>query len=51
VATTAPASGAELDAELIGVVKRFGAVTAIDGVDLAVQRGEFLSLLGPSGCG
>src|SRR3954454_12159790 len=51
VTTTAPASGAELDAELIGVVKRFGAVTAIDGVDLAVQRGEFLSLLGPSGCG
>jgi spermidine/putrescine transport system ATP-binding protein len=51
VATTAPATGAELDAELIGVVKRFGAVTAVDGVDLAVQRGEFLSLLGPSGCG
>jgi ABC-type Fe3+/spermidine/putrescine transport system ATPase subunit len=42
---------AELDAELVGVVKRFGAVTAVDGVDLAVRRGEFLSLLGPSGCG
>jgi spermidine/putrescine transport system ATP-binding protein len=51
VATTALAGGAEVDAELIGVVKRFGAVTAIDGVDLAVRRGEFLSLLGPSGCG
>ena len=48
---TAEAPGAELDAELVGVVKRFGAVTAVDGVDLAVRRGEFLSLLGPSGCG
>jgi spermidine/putrescine ABC transporter ATP-binding subunit len=48
---TAEATGVELDAELVGVVKRFGAVTAVDGVDLAVRRGEFLSLLGPSGCG
>jgi spermidine/putrescine transport system ATP-binding protein len=48
---TAAAQGAELDAEFVGVVKRFGAVTAVDGVDLAVRRGEFLSLLGPSGCG
>jgi spermidine/putrescine transport system ATP-binding protein len=48
---TAESAGAEFDAELVGVVKRFGLVTAIDGVDLAVRRGEFLSLLGPSGCG
>ena len=48
---TPGAPEAELDAELVGVVKRFGAVTAVDGVDLAVRRGEFLSLLGPSGCG
>jgi spermidine/putrescine ABC transporter ATP-binding subunit len=48
---TAEEAGVEIDAELIGVVKRFGSVTAIDGVDLAVRRGEFLSLLGPSGCG
>ncbi len=48
---TPEAPGVELDAELVGVVKRFGAVTAVDGVDLAVRRGEFLSLLGPSGCG
>ena len=48
---TAVAAGADIDAELVGVVKRFGLVTAIDGVDLAVRRGEFLSLLGPSGCG
>jgi ABC-type Fe3+/spermidine/putrescine transport system ATPase subunit len=47
----ADSPGPELDAELVGVVKRFGPVTAVDGVDLAVRRGEFLSLLGPSGCG
>jgi iron(III) transport system ATP-binding protein len=33
------------------VVRRFGPRTAVDGVDLAVARGEFLALLGPSGCG
>jgi ABC-type Fe3+/spermidine/putrescine transport system ATPase subunit len=39
------------DVELRGVTKRFGAVTAVDALDLAVEHGEFLSLLGPSGCG
>jgi ABC-type Fe3+/spermidine/putrescine transport system ATPase subunit len=33
------------------VVKRFGAVNAVDGVSFAVQRGEIFTLLGPSGCG
>ncbi|MCK6452407.1 MAG: ABC transporter ATP-binding protein [Alphaproteobacteria bacterium] len=37
--------------EIQGLVKRYGSVAAVDGVDLAVERGEFLSLLGPSGCG
>ncbi|HEX3778394.1 MAG TPA: sn-glycerol-3-phosphate ABC transporter ATP-binding protein UgpC [Pseudonocardiaceae bacterium] len=31
--------------------KRFGSVTAVDGVTLDVNDGEFLVLLGPSGCG
>ncbi len=31
--------------------KSFGASLVLDGVDLAVARGEFVSLLGPSGCG
>src|SRR5439155_6898197 len=39
------------DVELRAVTKRFGSLTAIDGVDLKVHRGEFLSILGPSGCG
>src|SRR5262249_11208140 len=34
-----------------GVEKRFGAVTAVAGVSLAVRQGEFFTLLGPSGCG
>jgi putative spermidine/putrescine transport system ATP-binding protein len=36
---------------LEGVVKRFGQVVAVDGVDLDIEEGEFFSLLGPSGSG
>jgi ABC-type sugar transport system ATPase subunit len=31
--------------------KHFGAVVAVEGVDLEVKDGEFVALLGPSGCG
>lgn len=41
----------ELAAELVGVTKQFGSFTAVNDIDLAIRRGEFLSLLGPSGCG
>jgi putrescine transport system ATP-binding protein len=34
-----------------GVVKRFGAVRAVDRLSLDISRGEFFALLGPSGCG
>jgi iron complex transport system ATP-binding protein len=34
-----------------GVVARYGALTAIDGVDLAIARGERLALIGPNGSG
>ena len=37
--------------ELKNVVKRFGEVTVVQQMDLAVQEGEFLVLLGESGCG
>jgi spermidine/putrescine transport system ATP-binding protein len=33
------------------VTKRFGKVTAVDNVSLAIEEGEFFALLGPSGCG
>ena len=36
---------------LVGATKRFGALTAVDALDLDVLQGEFLALLGPSGCG
>jgi lipooligosaccharide transport system ATP-binding protein len=37
--------------ELHGVVKRFGRITAVDGLDLEVPTGICLGLLGPNGAG
>jgi len=37
--------------DIEGVTRRFGAFAAVDNVTLAVQAGEFFTLLGPSGCG
>ena len=34
-----------------GLVKRYGAVEAVDGLDLEVRRGECFGLLGPNGAG
>src|SRR5687768_13874695 len=36
---------------LEGVSKRFGKTAAVTDVTLAIDEGEFFSLLGPSGCG
>ncbi len=36
---------------LEGLTRRYGAVVALDGLDLEIVGGEFLALLGPSGCG
>ncbi|MEM9516468.1 MAG: ABC transporter ATP-binding protein [Actinomycetota bacterium] len=37
--------------EMSGVVKTFGDVRALDGLDLCVERGEILGFLGPNGAG
>jgi spermidine/putrescine transport system ATP-binding protein len=37
--------------ELVDLVKRFGEVTAVDGISIDIPPGQFFSLLGPSGCG
>jgi ABC-2 type transport system ATP-binding protein len=37
--------------ELSGLTKRFGPITAVDGVSLTVDRGEVLGFLGPNGAG
>ncbi|MGH7333900.1 MAG: ABC transporter ATP-binding protein [Candidatus Rokuibacteriota bacterium] len=37
--------------EVRGLVKRFLGVTALDGVDLSIEPGELVSLIGPNGSG
>ncbi|GAA1976073.1 ABC transporter ATP-binding protein [Amycolatopsis minnesotensis] len=37
--------------EITGLVKRYGSVTAVDGLDIAMPRGTVLALLGPNGAG
>ena len=36
---------------VIGLTKRFGDFTAVDGIDFSVARGEVLGFLGPNGAG
>jgi branched-chain amino acid transport system ATP-binding protein len=37
--------------EIVGLTKRFGGVTAVDGLDLSVASGETLGVIGPNGAG
>ncbi len=37
--------------ELAALSKSFGQLTAVDGIDLTIQRGEVVALLGPNGAG
>ncbi|MEC9347529.1 MAG: ABC transporter ATP-binding protein [Pseudomonadota bacterium] len=37
--------------EVHGLVRRFGSLTAVDGISFAVGRGEVLGFLGPNGAG
>src|SRR5438105_9007812 len=41
----------ELAIRLRGVVKRYGPITAVDGLDLDVPEGTCVGLLGPNGAG
>ena len=41
----------ELAIDATGIQRRFGEFVAVDGVDLAVQRGEIYGFLGPNGAG
>jgi ABC-type multidrug transport system ATPase subunit len=43
--------GREPVAELRGITKKFGATTALAGIDIEVRRGELLAVLGPNGAG
>jgi spermidine/putrescine ABC transporter ATP-binding subunit len=44
-------SAAPVAISLRGLTKRYGSVAAVDGLDLEIRTGEFLTLLGSSGCG
>ncbi|MEU3754787.1 ABC transporter ATP-binding protein [Streptomyces olivoreticuli] len=46
-----PPPGREPAVEVRGLVKRYGAKTAVDGLDLSVARGSLTAVLGPNGAG
>src|SRR6185295_10474539 len=46
-----PAALTKAVVELRGCTRDYGAVRAVDALDLVVREREFLALLGPSGCG
>lgn len=47
--TVAPATSAVLEAR--GIVREYGTVVAVNGIDLSLGRGEFLTIFGPNGAG
>ncbi|MBV2353996.1 ABC transporter ATP-binding protein [Streptomyces sp. J2-1] len=50
---SAPENGSEAETVVVldGITKRYGEVTALDGVSFAVRKGEFFGILGPNGAG
>ena len=48
---TAPRMNAPPALRCAGLVKRYGSVVAVNGLDLEVRRGECFGLLGPNGAG
>jgi len=49
--TLAAPAAPEVAVRCRGLVKRYGEVVAVDGLDLEVRRGECFGLLGPNGAG
>ena len=41
----------EIAIQTVGLIKRFGDLTAVAGIDLTIHKGEFFGLLGPNGVG
>ena len=48
---TGAASRTAVEVRMEGLTRRYGTVTALDGLDLTLRPGELVALLGPSGCG
>ncbi len=46
-----PGTAAASPLEVRGLVKRYGSLTAVDGVDLTIQPGDVYGYLGPNGAG
>lgn len=46
-----PQAAVETVLEARGLVREYGAVVAVDGIDLTLARGEFLTIFGPNGAG
>lgn len=46
-----PGTPSEAIIEVRGLSRRFGRITALDQVDLVINRGEFLTVFGPNGAG
>ena len=41
----------KIQLQVLGLKKRFGNETVLDGIDLSIHKGEVVVVLGPSGCG
>jgi branched-chain amino acid transport system ATP-binding protein len=49
--TNAPVAGEASLLSLRGLTRRFGGLTAVDGIDLDLAKGQLVSIIGPNGAG